>query len=331
MFPNSVIYAFGDSFTEGNGSNGSNSYVQILGTRYGCTVSNSGVGGTGISRAVTNAYVNLPAESGRSGRNITLMAGFNDVSRFAGQPTLDKIEGEITAFLANAFLGSSVSANSVTKSGTWATATTGTWREKFSGNALFNYGGSASLSWTFSGDSVVIGTWDTSGTQYQLSPFEVRIDGVLVETYSPQGKTDGNALAYAEDVFSGLSHRALVYAGLGAGSHTVEVRALGPNYTFVDYFGTLANPSQCARVLVGDIPRLNAAGYALLPLRNTIIDDRATAVIRSCVFWFKSHGFPAYSVPTNGFYDIATGVNADNVHPNPRGHAQIARAFCNGW
>lgn len=324
------LYCFGDSYTLGNGAAPvSKSYAEIIKARFGCSIVNLAAGGTGVTRAVANAFSSLPSGGGKT---ITMMAGFNDLSRGSGEPTLQKIENETRAFLANAFLNSAVPANyaSVVRTGTWTVATAGAWAQKASlglgGGCLFNNGG-GQLTWSFSGDSAVIGMWDTNGVTYTLSPVEIRVDGALVRTYNPQGQTDGNVDAYPQEQFMGLSHTVVVLTDLGSGAHTLELTGVGPQYTFVDYFGTLAAPGNCPQLLVGDVPHLNAAGLALLPLRSTARDDEASARIRLVVSEFAALGFPAYSIPVNNAYDPETMASTDNLHPGNAGHAAIARAF----
>jgi len=335
MRSNSVISAFGDSFTAGNGSNGYNSFANIVSARYGCTLSNFAVGGTGVSRAVTNAFTCL-ATGAAPTKNVILMAGFNDMSRYVGQQTLDKIEHETTAFIANALLAFAIPASSsaVVNTGSWNSATPGAWKDKasagLSGTAMFHYGAGGAKSWSFSGDTVVIGTWDTDGSVYQLSPIEVRIDGVLIDTYHPQGATDGNAGCaefYPGEVFMGLSHHALVYTELGAGPHTVEVRSTENGYIFIDYFGCLGAPGSAPLISIADAPKLNDAGYALLPLRSSALDDQASAVIASVVDRFAKWGYPVQLIKVNDFYDPSTGADSDHVHPSVIGHKQISRAY----
>lgn len=335
MRSNLVIYAFGDSYTEGNGSNGYNSFANIVSARYGCTLSNFAAGGTGVSRAVTNAFANL-ATGAAPTKNVILMAGFNDMSRYAGQSTLDKIEHETTAFIANALLAFAIPASSsaVSNTGSWNVATPGAWRDKASaglgGTAMFHYGAGAAKSWSFNGDTVVIGTWDTDGSTYQLSPIEVRIDGVLIDTYHPQGATDGNSGClplYPNEYFMGLSHHALVYTELGAGPHTVEVRSTENSYIFIDYFGCMGAPGSAPLISVSDVPKLNDAGYELLPLRSPSLDDQASAVIAGVVDRFSKWGYPVQCINVNDFYCPSTGADADNVHPSVIGHKQISRAY----
>ena len=326
-------HAFGDSYTSGTGVSSSKRYATILASRWNATENNHGVGARGVTRATLEGFTNLPKYGARN-CVITHLAGFNDLHYGTTNPkTLVKITSEVRAFLANAFLKYAVPANdsTVTKTGTWNNATVGVWGEKASssfssGRAMYSNTNADKVSYTFTGTSVVAGYYQGANSTYTLCEFDVYIDSALVETISPNNTTDGN-VGFVE-TYEGLTHAALVYTGLGGGSHTIELRMKSSNYMMVDYFGTLSAPGDCPSVLVGEIPFVNAAGYASPELgRSKTLDLSGSAAIRASVYEFQKLGYPVAWVPVNDYYDYQTNIQSDNDHPEVAGHAQIADAF----
>ena len=325
--------AFGDSFTAGQAASASTCYAAIVGARLNMTLGNRGVSGSGVTKALTQAWAFLPKYKSR-GRTISWMAGFNDLYYNSGGPlTLKKLRECARAFMANAFLKTAVPASdgSVTRTGAWASATPGAFGDKsqsLGGTVQFSGSSSDRISWGFTGDTVVVGTYSNGvGTTYTIAPFDVYIDGTLVETRSPGGTTDGNV--GVPDYYYGLTHNALVYFALGSGAHTIELRATSGLF-FVDYFGTLSAPGECPSLLMADVAYVDAVGYATVETsRSQAIDNSASAAIAAEVAIFVAQGFPVSRVPVNGagFYDTTTGISSDHVHPSPLGHKQIAAAF----
>lgn len=327
-----IYSCFGDSYTTGTGVDADLKYPSLLASRWNATESNHGQGGRGVTRAVLEAFLNLPKYGSRA-RIISLLAGFNDLHYGLGNPkTLVKLTDETKAFLANAFLKNAVAASdsAVTKTGTWNNATDGVWADKGSqslgGHAMYSTTNADTIAYTFTGTNIVVGHFKGSTLTYTLCDFDVYIDSALIETISPNNTTDGN-LGFPE-VYEGLTHAVLLYTGLGAGSHTIELRMKSGNLLPVDYFGTLSSPGDCPSVLVGEIPFVNAAGYASPEAgRSKAIDEAGSAAIKTAVDTFVALGYPVAWVPINDYYDYQTNIQGDNDHPAVAGHVQIAAAF----
>lgn len=326
-------HAYGDSYTGGTGVTVVTRFPALLASRWNATENNHGIGGRGITRANLEAYQTLPRYGSRA-MLITLLAGFNDLHYGGSNPkTLVKLTSEAQAFLANAFLKTAVPADdaSVTKTGAWTNATPGTWADKASqslgGRAMFSGTNANKISWGFTGTNVVVGYMQGSNTTYTLSTFDVYIDGVFVESIAPNNTTDGN-VGFPE-VYENLTHAVLLYTNLGGGAHTIELRQTqAVNLLVVDYFGTLSSPGDCPSVLVGEIPHVNAAGYAgPESLRTKVIDDAGSAALRTAVSVFTALGYPVAWIPINDYYDYQANIQGDNDHPNVIGHQQIAAAF----
>lgn len=324
--------AFGDSYTTGTGATANTCFAANIAARMNGTFNNRGISGTGVTKALVQAFTFLPKYRMR-GRLITWMAGFNDLHfNGGGANTLQKIRDCTRAFIANAFLKRAVPASdaSVTRTGVWTNATPGTWGDKASinlaGNALFSSVSTNKLSFAFTGESVVIGTWNGNGSTYTQGQIDIYIDGIFVETLTPQSGTDGNT--GLPDTYEGLTHTALVYTGLGQGAHTIEVRLKVNQITMVDYFGTLAPPGECPSLLMGEVSYVDAIGYATVEtLRSRAIDDTASAAIRDTIDAFAVLGYPVAVVPVNDYYDADTMIHTDHDHPAPAGHVAIAKAF----
>ena len=333
VFSSSPYFAFGDSYTAGTGSAGYNCYAAIIGSTFNSTFTNCGISGTGVTKTLTQAWANLPKWHLR-GTLITWMAGFNDLHfNGGGTATLQKIREGARAFMANAFLKQAWAADDttvVTQTGVWTNATPAVWGDKASaqlgGHAMFSGLAATKLSFAFTGNSVVVGTWSGKPSSYTLSPVDIYIDSVFVENYTPNNTTDGNV--GLPDTYQGLTHTARVYAGLGSGAHTIEVRVTTNNYVMVDYFGTLAPPAECPSLLMAGVVNVDATGYSTLEIQRTpAIDASASAVIQAEVNTFAALGYPVAFVSPNDYYNPATQIFTDHDHPNASGHKSISGAF----
>jgi hypothetical protein len=332
IYPSAPLDCFGDSYTAGNGATSAlTCFASILGARFNAVFNNWGVGGTGVTMPIFQAFSHLPGYKLKQ-RSMTWMAGFNDLFRKGPTaPTLQKISDCTNAFLANAFLEKAVPASdpSVTATGSWGLTTPGVFGDKASlalgGSSIHTNTLNDTASWTFQGESVVVGFWSSDGTVRILSPFTVTIDGNLVETVTPNGATDGNQGGV--DTYQGFTYNVRVYVSLGSGSHTIVLKNTQSNNLFIDYFGTLSAPGECPSVLMGEIAYLNAAGYATETLRSRSIDTTTSLIEEGIVKQWQNWGFPVAWVPVNDYYDVTLNAFSDNIHPSQAGHVQLAQAF----
>ena len=327
-------YAFGDSFTQGDGASGvAKRYVQILGATITSTITNRGIGARGVYRACREIFVYLPILL-RSRSLVTLMAGYNDLRRGGTDPkTLLKIENCHRAFLACAFADRMYAADNVlvTQGGSWAVPSlvadglrTKAGTVDCSGNALEGTAG-ATLEYTFTDDSLVVGTWVSDGVTYNFGAATITIDGVLVETFDPNNQTDGLS---DNDNDNGRVPSALVFTGLGSGSHTVVVGPTDPSRPFiVDYFGHLKAPENAQPVIVAGPSQMLESSYALSPPYNNATDAVMAAgsdAIRQVCDEFPLH--PLAFLAPNSYFDVAN-TSSDLVHPDDAGHLQLAQGF----
>lgn len=325
------IASFGDSYTVGTGAtNSSYAYINIFANRLDATVSNQGASGGGVVEMFKRSINVLSANNSIP---ITALAGFNDAIRGGSDiRELEKIKGGYLAFLANVFLTTSIpaSSESVTQTGTWVALNGSTnfplKAETISGTGLSNSSIGAKLSYTFSGSSLVVGyvSNDATDTGFQMASFNIVIDGVAMGTYTGNNKTLGVVDSFWSNDYA---PNAEVFTNLGTGSHTVEVINNDGNALYIDYFGTLLPPSQCANVLIGTIPKIDSAGYAGRPYSpSDITTDSCSSYIVEATKIFINGGYPVSLIDVNRYYN-SDGIAVDNVHPNDIGHGQLATAF----
>lgn len=327
-------YAFGDSYTQGDGASATaKRYVQVFGQAIKSTITNRGIGARGVYRAWRELCVYLPINL-RSASLVTLMAGLNDIRRGGADPkTMLKIENCHRAFLALAFAEQVIAASngSVTQGGTWTVPTlaadglqpkAGT--VDVAGTPLQAVAGGNTLTYTFTNDNLVIWPWVSDGTLYTYGSATITIDGVVVETFDANEKTDGLS---DNDNDNGRVPTALVYTGLGSGSHTVVVTPTDATNPFiVDCFGHLIPPENAQPVIVAGPPYLLAATYgSSAPSNNatpeliTAVNDAIREVCREFAFW------PVRFFPVSAYFD--KNNDADGIHPDDAGHRQIAQGF----
>lgn len=338
--PGMAFNLFSDSIGLGTGASTTTKFgwPYLLTNRLGLTFNNYSSSGKGSNYATKFAFTNQ-AKYGRRSEASAWMSYHNDIFRGgASAATIAKIKGELRSFLANSFLASAVPINdaSVTKTGTWTAGLA--INEKAvtlnagAGRLMYSTTVNDTLTWTFTGDSLVVGLFNTDGTAgYRYGTASISVDGAAsgsgFATFTGDSQSDGiNDGVYDNKI----THNAVVLTGLGTGSHTVILKVTGnTGPVYVDYFGTLAPQIYAAPVLVAEATRPNAAGYSLGGgVWTPAAFDTADAAVRSVLNEF--YNFPVTLVKTNNWFNSTTGISADNEHPNDLGHAQIAAAFQEG-
>lgn len=333
----SPIWAFGDSFTVGQGATTvAYRYINRIAQKLNQTVNNYAVSGRASFEA-TKQLFNIPnnaaAAVNKTTGLVTWMAAFNDVYRGgSAAKTLLKIQGELRSFLSALFATTAVGANDVaTTTGTWTALAT-----NFAGDSMRAYRSLASqgrqslvngstLTQTITGDNVVIHTFATDGVNQRCGSFTVAVDGTVLATYNGDGKTDG--------IFDGsysnqITHDAVVLTGLGSGSHTVVITAItdGVKPVYIDTIETMMPPTTCAAVLVAEGAFQPDEGWAQGGgIWSQKAMEASTDAVNQVVEEFA--GYPIAVVRTNDYFNTTNGISADNNHPNDTGHAQIAAAF----
>jgi hypothetical protein len=188
-----TLATFGDSISSSFGVSSGYGWQDIFASILGVTISNQAVSGRGVYKSVENAYALIGINSSI---NSCWMAGFNDLRRSASASTYNKLKGSLRAFLANQFLKTAVAGNdgTVTRTGTWTNLATGVIGDKavtLGGAAVYSSSVGNTIEYTFTGNSLVIGTWAVDGVNEFGGTFTVDIDGTVVGAYTSTGQTDG--------------------------------------------------------------------------------------------------------------------------------------------
>lgn len=331
----SVVEAFGNSITFGTASSPipDSSYINRFNVaEAGVTsVVNNAVSGTGAWKTASLAQgVSFTS----SQTIISVMVGLNDIRRNgASAKTLKKIEaGYRTVFLKGvANVITAAGSGSVTKTGTWIGYGANTVGGKFPtgtppGNfAINNTVSGSTLSWTFTGTAFGIQFSGSDGVISTYGGGTVDVDGVTVATVNLNNWYDGITDGTYDNKRGPLAY---TYHGFTNASHTVVVTKTDNSSFPVDFFATINTPANATAFLFIDIPYLSNAGYATAPNSATkSISDLASNVIVSLVLEFIGYGYSVCFIPTNSFYDLSIGLDADNIHPNNTGHKQIFNAL----
>jgi lysophospholipase L1-like esterase len=335
QFSNKINY-FGDSFTAGlNATNTSLSFPYIVsnnlfgGYNPAGDYNNYAVSGRGWAVGIANSYTNVTAPNVNS---TVVTLGFNDIRRngnnvTANAKTLEKLKSGARALIANSWLASAVAANN------GAVSTTGTWTtvSGIGDKASLNLSGlvktsivaGSTLTYTWTGTSLVIGTFSTDEVTTFGGDFTYSIDGGSSITYTGKNKTDGISDGATDN---SIIANAIVVTGLTNSSHTVVITTSSTDRVRIDYFGILQNRLYCPSIIINSLAYMNSTGYALSPaFGSDATMNQGSAALEQVVSEFPN--FPVYFNDINKFYDITTGLDTDNIHPNDVGHKQIANSI----
>lgn len=304
-----AIHAFGDSITMG--VEGSPGYADRLAAELGMALSN--YAGSG-HQAGDQAFASMTFIASPDDIHV-VMAGFNDVHVYEGDTAKQAYtKASLLRLLLNILCPErkTLRSGNVTLTGNWT-------------NTGVNSIGKWSCTAGDTAEATVEGTAIYVGYLYHnhassQSSIEIIVDGVSKGVYS----TDGANCT----TFRGLLYPAgaLRIGGLSAGSHavTVRVNTQGEN-TYIDFIAGSAGTDRPS-VVLGQIVRMAAAGYAALGgsealclVYNGFIDDIVASlrsdghVIRRAMSWSAVHP--------------STDVASDGKHPSQSGHDKLFLAF----
>ncbi len=328
----------GNSIMDGNLATAGNSFRELLTTQYSWSpAQNLSVGGKGVWREC------FELNNSTFTRTVTVLmeeGGLNDIRRSHSVQTFNKIKSGLDVIIARTFIKTSVGAvasgsSSVTRSGSFtsfdANSFGGLWPSgALPGNyACYNTTANATWAWSFTGDNLII-AFSGSYPSINRGVAEIRVDGGLVDTITDfnqqwDGVSDGT-----NDNQRGPVTK--VYWGLGAGSHSVEVKALSasPDVVVIDYFSVLDDPSNLGVVLLIEVPKvLDYAKPGLDQANDSYIDQVNSIKILIADKW-SSHGYKISYVPIMPTYYLSSGVTidaSDGVHPTNSGHSLIRDAI----
>lgn len=323
------ITAIGNSIMAGQNSTVADSaYIKIYGTAKNLAINNQAVGGSGIHRAVQEHFEAIPFNNSTM---TVSMAALNDIRRSHDGKTYLKIINGYKAMFANHVLKSFVEPGTLPASITEYGAG---WDNTFlsgsiggKGTTFGAYTGNLndSIKYTFSDTTVCVFMTVADGiTEFATTSFEIWVDDILQGMYSLNGQTDG----VSDGVYNNRrTQTAFWVTGLSNASHKIVLKNKNANYMYVNAFGHFLPTSSTVPFVIMNDCKLNAAGYALSPdqandtyinLLNTRLDSLRATLPQ----WYQT-----YSVPTNSYYNVVGGIDADNIHPNDVGHRQIAQAL----
>lgn len=319
------IQAFGHSIMVGTDASpiGDSSFIERTGDYYGKPVANRGYSGGGITTDIQRLHQYLyPGH-----RNSTwVMSIFNDARRGGNDvKTHRKLMNAFNSMFIYHYAASvdiGLGSN-VTRSGTWSAGYGMNTDGGRSTVGAYSTTTNDSATWVFNGTAFgvsMIGV-DGTGGSYTGSNFRVRVDGVIVYTGTQNNQTDGLGDPNTDAKRSPMG---LVFTGLSDGPHTVTVINDGGGWFFLDYFAKLLDPVDGNLLVWYHAPKMNATGYAISPANaNDGIINAYNASLDSLAAIYQGLGYPIRVVETNNSYVIASGLSADNIHPNNTGHRQI--------
>ncbi len=320
--PGNAIEFYGDSVTSGVGLTPTSlRYSSLLASQYGFTENNYAIGGDMIFDVVVRMFpVHVP------GVTSFLNIGFNDITDNTGSgapKTWSILRSCFQAILLTLLLPSYSWATSATQSGTWGAAS----YNGHSVNALYSNTPGSTLSFTTTGRYVIINVCFTTNTvNYLQVSYTPASGGATVSTiygpitptpYASQNSGSDNAIFYSEIIF---------YDTGIVGANTNVVFTIGSSDTatiVLNYYTGFDNLNNSASVFVltqddYDFPP-GAGGTYGSYLNQVLMRD----IERRAVLKFRQDfGANVYYVEAST--DFILGMKqADQVHPNPRGHIYI--------
>jgi len=318
-----VWEAYGNSITYGEVVGTDSTYAHKGANYFGLTYTNNAVSGSGVFRAILNQQTSQSLTHTNLSSN---MAGLNDARR-VGLSALgyNKIVYARRTWILNYWLAAGYANGG---NGTNVTRFGGGWVAPYNASGFYARTTAAGLSqnvndsitYTFTDSSVVIGLIGSGGVTHTFSnDVEVYIDGVLQYSQNCNNIYDNqNDGAYGNNYGPFSIH----FSGLSYGSHKVKLINKNANFLIVDFFGHLRTDITQQPLMLA-IPYLNAAGYLIAPNSATspIIDvyNQGIDSINNTI----SARYRAINVPTNTYYNVATGISGDNIHPSQVGQNQI--------
>lgn len=338
-----TLDVYGNSFEVGADVSTNEAWRYIFKNTFGFpTLIPNASGGTGILYAQRRQMINSPQTN--NNRFKTLNVWFNQIGQQGrGIKTLNMGIYGLRAFIANSLLATAVPASdaSITKTGVWASyggSDSSAMKATYiGGTSQQSFTPGATITATTTGNTLVIGTGITDGSNLIIDSLTAVVDG----TYTK--KFNGNGLInYAPQLASGVPtntflnyyHQAtvLVFDNLGPGSHTVVITKGGNSSAriVIDYIGTMMAPSTATPLIIGECPYFTPTGISTYnglygtQFTNGTVDTANIATI-GVVKEFEA--YPISIARVNTHFNLTTDVVSDQIHPNPLGHKHIFNAY----
>lgn len=299
--------AFGDSITKGD--NAPKPFPAIVADAKGWAIINNGINGAQAADCADLIYT-TPVAAG----DVSILAvGENDQRTANGDATkltlFGKIHKALTAFLA-------IPNSLKTLANSAAVIRTGNWLNVLWGFGLYTNEANATVTFIFSGTTVYIGTilsdpW--TGT------YTISVDGNVVYAGSSAGQ------GKIQTVYNRLYAPYLIrLSGFSAGNHTVVIRNTssggGTDYIAFDWASA---PSAGSKVLVGEIGKCTASGYATYGGYDANV-DAFNKEIGQGVGELFGDGLDVHIVPAA---TVANSDLSDGLHPTQAGYQKIANSY----
>lgn len=314
--PGTQINAFGDSLATGAGSTQATAsgFVGIIGRTLGWNVNNRAAAATQL--ADTFQIDRIYATTVTSGTNSLILTGFNEVGYFGDNANnLRTYQGALYAGMA--WLGMPAAKKTLARSS--AVTLGGAWASSYlypgaTMSGIIGQTPGSTASTTVYGRTVYVGATTLSGNAGG-GRFSVAVDGITLGNYACSGAqpTFLTGRAYAPFLVR--------VSNLAEGPHTVDVTVVSSG-VLLDWFGEPAGSQSVAgpNVFVGNT--ILHPDSALDPATSSYNE-----VIRTVCRELSSDGLNVALVDAASYYDLATDLAADGVHPNNQGHVHIAEAF----
>ncbi|NOW97215.1 hypothetical protein [Mucilaginibacter sp. SG564] len=284
---------------------------------------------TNCFSALRQYYAYMPVLANRNVISVIEM-GFNDFKSADNAKNCSKIFGCLSSALVSSFTEVIYAGNYtfMQKTGTWTDYDTSVHGGKAayitpnqgptSKGISSNVAGST-YAFSSTGAPLVIGTYadDGSGTN-PLGGFTVSINGAVVYTYSPTGKTNGqqDRLNYDESITPYP-----VFIKSQYSDAVIKITTLNNLPTIIDYIAFLGDCNIYPPAFVALVPEKSDSEYTLEgPLTSKTKTAEANAAIKNAVAQFAGYPVTIYDPKSSGYDPNNIGHSADGVHPTVLGH-----------
>lgn len=305
------LYVYGHSIAAGQGASGLASWANRLTGRHRLLLAQRAVGGD-LSEQTVGRLIGTTGTAWTSGTGlVVLQDALNDVRRYGATATgLTGYRNDLTAMLTTLAASGRVedTAAAFSYSGSWGTSN-------------YPYASAGELHYTSTVGAWVDVTW--AGDVLNLLLWELAGDTTAVKFTTPTGLVlrtvtltgdGGGAVVNANPVLE-------QFTGYGAGQHTIRMyHDAGGGNLYADAMLPLS-PAPPQVVVVKDSGVADWSGYAPFNLGSADALAQYNQITDDVVSQFPN----ATSVAVPG-WDTSTMLSADGIHPNDRGHAQIADA-----
>ncbi|NHA04107.1 hypothetical protein G7092_09880 [Mucilaginibacter sp. HC2] len=302
------------------------------------TYNNRAQSATNSFSALRQYYANMPVSGNKNIISLIEM-GFNDFQNTDNAKNCSKIFGCLSSALVSSFTEVIYAGNFnfMQKTGAWADYDTSI----HGGKAAYipqNQGppskgissNVAGSTYTIGGKGapLVIGTYadDGSGTN-PLGGFTVSVNGKVIYTYSPTGKTNG--LTDNSNYDNSITPYPILIKSQYP-DFTITITTLDNLPTIIDYIAFLGDCNIYPPAFVALIPERSDAAYAATSgLASKAKTAEANMAIKNAVAQFAGYPVTIYDPNSDGYDPNNIDDSADGVHPTALGHQLFLKSLLN--